>query len=48
MFRLEKVFQNDDKAFIIFTKLIQSLIIIFTYYIFSILINGKCISIIRV
>tara|TARA_Y100000389_G_scaffold140429_1_gene138260 strand:- start:10196 stop:11611 length:1416 start_codon:yes stop_codon:yes gene_type:complete len=41
MFRLEKVFQNDDKAFIIFTKLIQSLIIIFTYYIFSILINGN-------
>ena len=37
MFKLEKVLQNDDSAYIYFTFIIKSLIIFFSYYIFSIL-----------
>ena len=34
MFRLEKVFQNDDKAFILFCNLIYSILILVSNYIF--------------
>ena len=37
MFRLEKVLQNDDSVYILFTKLCKTLLIIFSFYIFSIL-----------
>ena len=37
MFKLEKVFQNDDSAFILCVNIIKSLLIFFLYYIFSIL-----------
>jgi len=37
MFRLEKVFQNDDKLFINFSNIIKSLIIYIIIYLFSIL-----------
>ena len=37
MFRLEKVFQNDDSGFIIFNSLIKSIILFITIYAFSIL-----------
>ena len=37
MFRLEKVLQNDDSAYIFFTQLIKTLGIIISFYIFSIL-----------
>ena len=36
MFRLEKVFQNDDSAFILFVNCIKSLSIFITIYLFSI------------
>ena len=37
MFRLEKVFQNDDSGFILFSNFIKSLILLVTVYIFVIL-----------
>ena len=37
MFRLEKVFQNDDSGYILFSNFIKSLIILVTIYIFVIL-----------
>ena len=37
MFRLEKVFQNDDSAFIIFINFSKTIIIFLSFYIFSIL-----------
>jgi exopolysaccharide biosynthesis polyprenyl glycosylphosphotransferase len=37
MFKLEKVFQNDDKGFILFTEVIKTLLIFFSIYIFAIL-----------
>ena len=37
MNRLEKVLQNDDSAYIYFVKIIKSFVIIFSFYIFSIL-----------
>jgi exopolysaccharide biosynthesis polyprenyl glycosylphosphotransferase len=37
MFKLEKVFQNDDKGFILFTEVIKTLFIFFSIYIFAIL-----------
>ena len=37
MFKLEKVFQNNDSAFIYFISLIKAIIIFFSIYIFSIL-----------
>ena len=37
MFRLEKVFQNDDSGYILFSILIKSLILFATTYIFIIL-----------
>ena len=37
MFKLEKVLQNDDSAYIYFTFIIKSLVVFFSYYIFSIL-----------
>ena len=39
MFRLEKVFQNDDKGFIIYSNLIKVITIFFSIYSFSILEN---------
>ena len=39
MFRLEKVFQNDDQGYIYFVNLFKSLFILLTVYIFSILQN---------
>ena len=41
MFRLEKVLQNDDSAYIFFTQLIKTLGIIISFYIFSILENNS-------
>tara|TARA_Y100000389_G_C17446360_1_gene511865 strand:- start:35 stop:1450 length:1416 start_codon:yes stop_codon:yes gene_type:complete len=40
MFKLEKVFQNDDRAFYFYITIIKSLFIIFLYYFFSILENN--------
>ncbi len=40
MFRLEKVFQNDDSAYILYVNIIKALIIFFSFYIFSILENN--------
>ena len=37
MFKLEKVLQNDDSAYIYFTFIFKSLIVFLSYYIFSIL-----------
>ena len=37
MFRLEKVLQNDDSAYIYFVKFFKSFIIFLSYYLFSIL-----------
>ena len=37
MFRLEKVFQNDDSGYILFSNFIKSLILFVTTYIFVIL-----------
>ena len=37
MFKLEKVLQNDDSAYIYFTFIIKSLVVLLSYYIFSIL-----------
>ena len=39
MFRLEKVFQNDDKGFILFINIIKAFTIFFSIYIYSILEN---------
>ncbi len=41
MFKLEKVLQNDDSAYIYFTFLIKSSIVFLSYYIFSILENNS-------
>lgn len=37
MNRLEKVLQNDDSTYIYFVKIIKSIVVIFSFYIFSIL-----------
>ena len=37
MFKLEKVFQNNDSAFILFVSISKTIIILLSYYIFSIL-----------
>ena len=37
MFKLEKVFQNDDSAYILFTNFLKSILIYISIYIFSIL-----------
>ena len=37
MFKLEKVFQNDDSAYILFSNINKSILIYFSVYIFSIL-----------
>jgi len=37
MFRLEKVFQNDDYSFILFSNFIKSVILLLTAYVFVIL-----------
>ena len=37
MFRLEKVFQNDDYGFILFSNFIKSVILLLTAYVFVIL-----------
>jgi exopolysaccharide biosynthesis polyprenyl glycosylphosphotransferase len=39
MFRLEKVFQNDDKGFVLFINIIKAFTIFFSIYIYSILEN---------
>ena len=39
MFRLEKVFQNDDKSFVLFTNILKSFAIFSSIYIYSILEN---------
>ena len=39
MFRLEKVFQNDDKGFLLFTNIIKTFTIFSSIYIYSILEN---------
>ena len=41
MFRLEKVLQNDDSAYIFFTQFIKTFGIIISFYIFSILENNS-------
>ncbi|MAR65370.1 MAG: hypothetical protein CMB83_05560 [Flammeovirgaceae bacterium] len=41
MFRLEKVLQNDDSAYVIFTQLTKGLGILLSFYIFSILENNS-------
>ena len=41
MFRLEKVLQNDDSTYILFTQLIKSAGIFFSFYTFSILENNS-------
>ena len=41
MFRLEKVLQNDDSAYILFTQLVKSAGIFLSFYIFSILENNS-------
>ncbi len=40
MFKLEKVFQNDDRAYIFYTNIIKSIIILISFYFFSILENN--------
>ena len=37
MFKLEKVFQNDDSAYILFATIVKTLVIVLSYYIFSVL-----------
>ena len=37
MFKLEKVFQNDDSAYMLFVSINKTIIILLSYYIFSIL-----------
>ena len=37
MFRLEKVFQNDDSGYLIFINFIKSIILFLSIYIFAIL-----------
>ena len=37
MFKLEKVFQNDDSAYIIFVNFLKSFILFISIYLFSIL-----------
>ena len=37
MFKLEKVFQNDDTGYYLFISFIKSLILLISIYIFSIL-----------
>ena len=39
MFKLEKVFQNDDKGFVLFINIIKAFTIFFSIYIYSILEN---------
>ncbi len=41
MFRLEKVFQNDDSGYILFVNFIKSLSIVILIYIFSVLKNNS-------
>ena len=41
MFRLEKVFQNDDSGYILFSNFIKSLTLLSSSYIFVILINNS-------
>ena len=41
MFRLEKVFQNDDSGFILFSNFIKSALLLFVTYIFVILIDNS-------
>tara|TARA_B100000925_G_scaffold280074_1_gene250462 strand:+ start:357 stop:1769 length:1413 start_codon:yes stop_codon:yes gene_type:complete len=41
MFRLEKVFQNDDSGFILFINFVKSLLLIFSTYIFVVLRNNS-------
>ena len=41
MFKLEKVLQNDDSAYIYFTFICKSLVVFLSYYIFSILENNS-------
>ena len=41
MFRLEKVFQNDDSGFILFSNFIKSVLLLFVTYIFVILIDNS-------
>ena len=40
MFKLEKVFQNNDSAYILYTNFIKSIIIFLSFYLFSILENN--------
>ena len=37
MFRLDKVFQNDDNVYIHFVNFLKSVSILFSFYVFSIL-----------
>ena len=37
MFRLEKVFQNDDSGYILFSNFLKSVILLITAYVFVIL-----------
>ncbi len=48
MFKLEKVLQNDDSAYIYFTFIFKSIIIILSYYIFSILEENTIYDIINI
>jgi len=41
MFRLEKVFQNDDSGFILFSNFIKSVLLLIVTYIFTILIDNS-------
>ena len=41
MFRLEKVFQNDDSGFILFSNFIKSVLLLTVTYIFAILIDNS-------
>ena len=41
MFKLEKVLQNDDSAYIYFTFIIKAIVVFISYYIFSILENNS-------
>ena len=41
MFKLEKVLQNDDSAYIYFTFIFKSIVVFLSYYIFSILENNS-------
>ena len=37
MFKLEKVLQNDDSAYIYFSFIAKSIVVLLSYYVFSIL-----------